>query len=100
MVKCVLIKERFGVIEEIETPLESDMYHILKGPATFIGHYEELDVVVLKCRDSFIELSQNQNRLPPPFEEEFVLGPMLLVRMNQDSEPEDFTLEEFTRYFS
>ena len=100
MVKCVLISEQLGNIEEIETPLSSDMFYILKGPGTFIGQYEELDVVVMKCRESFMDLSNNQNRLPPPFDNELVLGPILLVRMNQNSEPEDFTLGEFTRYFS
>ena len=100
MVKCVLVSEQLGNIEEIETPLSSDMFYILKGPGTFIGQYEDIDVVVMKCRESFMELSTNQNRLPPPFDNECVLGPILLVRMNQNSEPEDFTLEEFTRYFS
>jgi hypothetical protein len=100
MVKCVLISEQFGNIEEIETPLSSDMFYILKGPGTFMGQYEDLDVVVMKCRESFMDLSNNQNRLPPPYHDELVLGPILLVRMNQDAEPEDFTLEEYTRYFS
>jgi hypothetical protein len=100
MVKCVLISEQLGNIEEIETPLSSDMFYILKGPGTFIGQYEDLDVVVMKCRESCIELCVNQNRLPPPLDNEEVLGPILLVRMNKNSEPEDFTYEEFTRYFS
>ena len=100
MVKCVLISEQLGNIEEIETPLSSDIFYILKGPGTFIGQYEDLDVVVMKCRESCVELSANQNRLPPPLDNEDVLGPILLVRMNKNSEPEDFTYEEFTRYFS
>ncbi len=100
MVKCVLISEQLGNIEEIETPLSSDMFYILKGPGTFMGQYEDIDVVVMKCRESFMDLSNNQNRLPPPYHDELVLGPILLVRMNQDAEPEDFTLEEYTRYFS
>jgi hypothetical protein len=100
MVKCVLISEQLGNIEEIETPLSSDMFYILKGPGTFMGQYEDLDVVVMKCRESFMDLCNNQNRLPPPYHDELVLGPILLVRMNQDAEPEDFTLEEYTRYFS
>ncbi len=100
MVKCVLISEQFGNIEEIETPLGSDMFYILKGPGTFIGQYADIDVVVMKCRESLMDLSRNQNVLPPPFDTEVVEGPILLVRMNQNSEPEDFTVEEFTRYFS
>lgn len=100
MVKCVLISEQLGNIEEIETPLGSDLFYILKGPGTFVGQYEDLDVVVMKCRESFADISHNQNVLPPPLDKEVVEGPILLVRMNHQSEPEDFTYEEFTRYFS
>jgi hypothetical protein len=100
MVKCVLISEQFGNVEEIETPLGSDIFYILKGPGTFIGQYEDLDVVVMKCRESLTELARNQNTLPPPLDKEVVEGPILLVRMNSQSEPEDFTFGEFTRYFS
>jgi hypothetical protein len=96
MVKCVLINEAPGDIQEIETPLQNDLYMILKGPGTFIGHYEDLNVVVMKCRESPLELRVNQNRLPGPLENEEVRGPILLIRMNEFSEPEDFTLKEFT----
>lgn len=100
MVKCVLINEQLGDIQEIETPLQKDLYMILKGPGTFIGQYEDLNVVVMKCRESPFELGINQNRLPGPLENEEVRGPILLIRMNEFSEPEDFTLHEFeTRYF-
>lgn len=96
MVKCVLIHEQLGDIEEIETPLQRDLYTILKGPGTFIGQYGNLNVIIMKCREPYMELAPNQNRLPPPYDTEDVMGPILLVRMNQNSEPEDFTLLEFT----
>jgi len=100
MVKCILINEKLGHIQEIDTPLQGDIYILLKGPGTFIGQYEDIDVVIMKCRESPVELSVNQNKLPPPFENEEVLGPILLIRMNEFSKPEDFTLQEFeTRYF-
>jgi hypothetical protein len=100
MVKCILINEKLGDIQEIDTPLQSDIYMILKGSGTFIGQYDDIDVVIMKCRESPFELSVNQNKLPQPFENEEVLGPILLVRMNEFSKPEDFTLQEFeTRYF-
>jgi hypothetical protein len=99
MVKCVIINEKLGDIDEIDTPLQKDIYIILKGPGTFIGQYEDLNVVVMKCRESPLELELNQNKLPPPLENEEVMGPILLVRMNEHSEPEDFTHQEFTRYF-
>ena len=98
MVKCIVISEEVGNIMEIESSLNKDLYVILKGPGTFIGQYTDIDVVVMKCRESEY-LMINQNKLPSPFEHEEVLGPILLVRMNQNSEPEDFTLEEFTSHF-
>ena len=100
MVKCVIVNEQMGDIQEIDTPLQKDLYMILKGPGTFIGQYADIDVVIMKCRESPFEIGINQNKLPPPFENEEVLGPILLIRMNELSQPEDFTLQEFeTRYF-
>jgi hypothetical protein len=97
MVKCVLISEKLGEIREIESPLQRDIYALLKGPGTFLGQYEDVDVVIMKCREreSLMELVRNENKLPKPFDEELVLGPILLVRMNEASEPEDFTLQEY-----
>ena len=97
MVKCVLISEKLGEIREIDSPLQRDIYALLKGPGTFLGQYEEHEVVIMKCREreSLIELVRNENKLPKPFDEELVLGPILLVRMNEASEPEDFTLQEY-----
>jgi len=97
MVKCVLISEKLGEIREIESPLQRDIYALLKGPGTFLGQYEDIDVVIMKCRqrESLMELVRNENKLPKPFDEELILGPILLVRMSEASEPEDFTLQEF-----
>lgn len=98
MVKCILISEQLGNIDEIETPLQQDMYQILKGPATFVGQYPDIDVVIMKCRISIFPLELNLNKLPEPFGNEQILGPILLVRMNDESEPEDFTLQEFKSF--
>ncbi len=98
MVKCVLINESLNDIKEIESPLQKDLYTLLKGPGTFIGQFEEIDVVIMKCRESPFSLKPNQNKLPSPYENEHILGPILLIRMNNKSEPEDFLLKEFTVY--
>ena len=95
MVKCVLIGESLGDIQVIESPLQKDIYTLLKGPGTFMGQYDHVDVVIMKCRESIFELELNQNKLPEPYQNEQVFGPILLVRMNENSEPEDFTLQEF-----
>lgn len=97
-VKAVLISEEDGNVSEIDLDISSEkreIYKILKGPATFIGQWPEKDVVIMKCRESVFELMKNRNTLPPPFHEEDTIGPILLVRMNEDSDPKDFTLEEY-----
>jgi len=41
---------------------------------------------------------KNENILPHPFNNENVYGKILLVRMDEQSEPRDFTLREYRRY--
>jgi len=98
MVKCVLISEEEGSLSEIETPLQSDLYRILKGPGTFIGQWPALDVVIMKCSESCFDLMENRNVLPRPYHKEHVVGPILLIRMDADAEPQDFTLDEYTKW--
>lgn len=98
MVQCVLISEEDGNISEVSVVVSSesrDLYRLLKGTATFIGQWPEIFVVIMKCRESTFELMENRNVLPPPFENEKVLGPILLVRMDSNAEPQDFTLSEY-----
>ena len=97
MVKCVHILEDHGDIREIETPLDRDIFTLLKGPGTFVGQYPDIDVVVMKCREP-LTLILNQNTLPKPLESEQIFGPILLIRMNEHSEPEDFSLQEFLTF--
>lgn len=95
MTVAVLIKEQFGDIQEIDLDIEpskNEIFLRLGGPATFIGQWPDLDVVIMKstCGESL-----NLNTLPTPFKTEEVYGPILLVRMDENSDPRDFTLEEY-----
>jgi len=100
MVNCVLISEGEGHITDIEVDIKSDdIYRILKGTATFIGQLLDSDVVIMKCDSSFFDLMENRNRLPYPFEEENVKGPILLIRMDEDANPQDFTVNEYLGTF-
>jgi hypothetical protein len=95
MTVAVLIKEQFGDIQEIDLDIEpskNEIFLRLGGPATFIGQWPDLDVVIIKCTHGE---SLNQNTLPTPFKTEEVHGPILLVRMDENSDPRDFTLEEY-----
>ena len=95
MTIAVLIKEQLGAIQEIDLDIEpskNEIFLRLGGPATFIGQWPDLDVVIIRCRHGE---SLNQNTLPTPFKTEEVYGPILLVRMDENSDPRDFTLEEY-----
>ena len=96
MTIAVLIHEEEDKLEEINLdidPVKNEIYKILSGRATFIGQWPDIDVVILKCVQA---TKLNQNTLPPPFDGEEVYGKILLVRMDENSEPRDFTLKEFT----
>lgn len=95
MTKAVLIHEEEGNIEDIDIdidPRKNEIYKILSGRGTFIGQWPEIDVVIMK---GVTGGARNDNTLPFPFHGEEVLGKILLIRMDEDSEPRDFTKEEF-----
>jgi hypothetical protein len=94
--KAVLIHEELGHIDEIDLDIDrkkNEIYTLLSGRATFIGQWPEIDVVIMKGVDETRSL--NLNSLPRPFNDENVMGKILLVRMDKDSEPRDFTKNEF-----
>ena len=95
MTLAVLIREQYGDIRQIELdidPRKNEIFILLSGRPTFIGQWPDLDVVIMKPEYNKIP---NNNRLPPPFNEEDVCGSILLVRMDENSDPRDFTLEEY-----
>jgi hypothetical protein len=96
MTLAVLIHETKDCIETIELdikPSKNEIFKLLGGPQTFIGQWPEIDVVIMKAETS--TSTTNENTLPPPFDREEVHGKVLLVRMDENSEPQDFTLEEY-----
>lgn len=95
MTLAVLIHEETGNIQEIEVdidPRKQEIYRLLSGRATFVGQWPELDVVIMKAVSGERE---NTNVLPPPFHDETIMGKVLLIRMDEHSEPQDFTKDEF-----
>lgn len=95
MVKAILIREELDVIEEIDldiSPAKNEIFKLLGGSQTFIGQWPEIDVVILKSEDNKVK---NENTLVHPFDNEEVYGKILLVRMDENSEPRDFTLQEY-----
>lgn len=94
MTKAILIHETEGNIEEID-PSKNEIFLLLCGRQTFIGQWPEIDVVIMKPEDG---TTRNDNVLPTPFDVEEVYGKILLVRMDENSDPQDFTLQEYLRY--
>jgi|TARA_R110002074_G_scaffold18482_3_gene59846 hypothetical protein len=99
MTIAVWIEEQKDKIQEVDIDVDStDTFRLLKGPGTFIGQWPEIEVVIMKCRESCMELMDNENVLPAPFDKEDTKGSVLLIRMDEDSEPQDFTLTEYRRF--
>ena len=100
MTKAIIIRETLGDITEIELdidPRKNEIFRLLSGSPTFIGQWPDIDVVIMKSEYGG---SLNQNKLPPPFHNEDVYGTILLVRMDEDSEPQNFTLHEYLTFLS
>jgi hypothetical protein len=98
MTIAVLVNEGKNDIHEIDldiSPEKNEIYKILRGKATFLGQWPDNSVVIVICDSSIFELSMNLNRLPRPFTNMTVMGKILLIRMDEDSEPQNFTLKEY-----
>jgi len=89
MIRAVLIED---TIEEILLDINK-IHVIIRGRPTFIGQWPEIDVVIIKSEEGGQYI--NPNKLLPPFENEVVEGPILLVRMDENSEPQNFTMNEY-----
>lgn len=101
MVKSIFIPEDSENILEIDldiSPEKNEIYKLLKGPATFIGQLPETDIVIMKCRESIFDLIRNTHILPPPFDHEYTLGPILLVRMDHHADHQPLSLVEYMQY--
>lgn len=91
--KCILVAEEYGHIVEIESNLK-ELHRYLKGTATIIGAMPDLDAVILKCSESPFDLMVNRNTHILALDDLCVLGPILIVRMDENSEHQDLTLSE------
>lgn len=91
--KCILVAEEQSNIIEVECSLK-ETYRYLKGTSTIIGAIPELDAVILKCNESPFDLMVNRNTAILPIEEKYIMGPILIVRMDENSEHQDLTLSE------
>jgi hypothetical protein len=96
MTKAILIGTERIDLKEIDLdidPKKNQIMQIFGSQATFIGQWPDIDVVILKSVNDDGDI--NKNMLPYPFTGIIVRGPILLVRMDENSEPRDFTLKEY-----
>ena len=98
MTRAVLINEKRNDIHEIHvdiSPYKNEIFKILRGKASFLGQWPDEQVVIVKTEpeDSLSELLINSNRLPRPFTNMIVHGRILLLRMDNNADPQDFTLK-------
>jgi hypothetical protein len=98
MTKAILVHEDVGHVQEIDldiTPVKNEIFKLLGGRQTFIGQWPDIEVVIMKAENATIK---NGNILPRPFDKEDTYGKILLVRMDKNSEPQDFTLYEYNSF--
>tara|TARA_Y100000389_G_scaffold140231_1_gene138030 strand:+ start:261 stop:596 length:336 start_codon:yes stop_codon:yes gene_type:complete len=95
VVKVVVLKTDGSKKEELfdMTPMKNTLGKYLNDSVTFIGQYEETQVVITKGLNSTD--SENKNVLPAPFNDEKHNGDIVLIRMDDDAIPQDFTLDEY-----
>jgi hypothetical protein len=99
MVVCVLISEEEGHVSNVEIDIRGkDLYRVLKGTGTFVGQLPDTNVVIMKCDVSQFELLENRNKLPEPFHDEVIFGPILLIHMDENADPQDFTILDYLRW--
>jgi hypothetical protein len=101
IVSCVFIPGDTGVAHEVQldmTPKLAAPKVQLGGSPTFAGTFESLDVVVMCLREPPAGTPTNPHALPRPMGGRAVVGPLLMIRMDENSEPQHFTLKEYEAY--
>ena len=100
MIKSVVVHETRGNIEEIDIdllPEKNEIANLLGGNATFLGQWED-DLVVILVRASTENLELNANKLPRPFTNMGIFGKILMIRMDEESNPEILHYKNIRRW--
>ena len=101
VVSCVYIPGDTGIAEEVQldmTPKLAAPKTKLGGSPTFAGTITALDVVIMCLREPAWGAKPNTHVLPVPMDKAQIPGPILMIRMDEHSEPQHFTLQEYTTY--
>jgi len=100
-VSCVYVPGETGVAVEVTldmTPKFAAPAKQLGGSPTFAGTITSLDVVIMCLREPAPGTAANAHVLPAPMDTAQIPGPILMIRMDENSEPQHFTLAEYETY--
>merc|ERR1712166_1489350 len=93
---------RIGVdasVKQIEldmNPKANSLEKLLGGPVTFVGMYDDGDLIVMCAKN--VKGKVNKYTLPAPFADEKVKGDMMVVKMDSGSEPNSITLKQWNKF--
>ncbi len=92
-----------GDCEEITvdmTPRLNSLVKLLGGSITFLGQYQDIDVVAVSLVDYPVLAPVNEYKLPPPLHTHDIKGDVILMRVNENAHPEDFKVDEWRQFIS
>ena len=103
-VSCIYMAENANPREIVINfgMVKNELSQWLGGLGTFLGKWcldDEDDIIIVLRRGAEEECNQNKNKLPRPFHKEKVYGPIVLVRIGADCNPEPLTLNEYYAHF-
>jgi hypothetical protein len=101
-VQMVILKPDGTIVEETfdSTPSKNHLSELVGGPVTILGKYHQNSVILLKLRCPQPDASVNSHVLHAPFADAEVVGPIAMVRMNNEALPEDFTKIQFQNFIN
>merc|ERR1712086_718508 len=86
-------------VKQIEldmNPKANSLEKLLGGPVTFVGMYDDGDLIVMCAKN--VKGKVNKYTLPAPFADEKVKGDMMVVKMDSGSEPNSITLKQWNKF--
>ena len=105
---CTVVVLRAGPEKKKEemvvdfSPKKRVVEEVLGGRITFVGQWERISVVIVQRADQEDLVASgaplNEHKLQPPFHEEVLRGDLLLMRTDDEGEPENFTLQVRLRH--
>jgi len=106
-IRTGLLLKSNGNIEEIELDMSENTNNIgilLNDKLTFLGQLnrepEKINAVIMYGKNSENrQFEINKCKLPEPFNEEIIYGDMFIICMDENSEPQDFTLNDYNELF-